>query len=189
MLAFNEGCSSFTTNALLWKRGTIAETGWVSLWGWSSFRPRMGSAQASVSAGGAAPSGPSAAEPAGPSAVAPGAAAAAALPAQPPLALGEEAQWNILRAGFKSDSGTGWVKLASFCAAVGASSLHTGRYVDGTQPSRLWRYGAQQRAPRENIDWKPLPGNRGGGAKSRGPIYCRVAFLKQVWRERFKQPS
>ena len=84
---------------------------------------------------------------------------------------------------------SGWVKLTSFLKAVGANRVHhTGRDVDGTQESKLWRVGPNQRKPRLNTDYKPMPGNRGGGWQRRA-FHAKPEFLKQVWRKSYRAPK
>jgi hypothetical protein len=160
----------FSSHALVWKRNA---TTWSRLWGWGIFKPRVQSAPALP------PPPPDEIAPVvGVAEIAPPVGAAAA-------ALTEAARWANISGAFEFDSTTGWVKLTTFCRAVGAPEGHTSRYVDHHKTvgkDKLWRLGAAQRVPRKFIDWKPLPGHSGGGHKQGGPLYGCPLFLKAVWR-------
>ena len=79
-----------------------------------------------------------------------------------------------------------WIRLSAFLSELREPAGHPQRHVEDQSSKKLWWLGIRYtRAPREGVDWCRRSGKRGGGAgsvgaKRLGPIYGRVAFLKEA---------
>ena len=82
----------------------------------------------------------------------------------------------------------GWLKLADFLRAVGASKSEikkAGRFIGrgGGCGQKTWR--VEEGAPQEFRDWKHLGGTGNRGGCGSGALHVSVEFAQRAWRQRY----